>query len=267
MVLVLVLNLCLVGVYVLAQWVASVYYRDASLVDRYWGGGFVLVATFTFVFTGYDTFRDAVLLALTAVWGLRLSVYLTWRNWGTGEDYRYAAMRDKHGGRFAVVSLFTVFGLQGLLTWFISMPLQVGIGASAPADFTFLDGAGIGLWVAGFTFESVGDYQLARFKANPANEGRVMDRGLWRYTRHPNYFGDALVWWGLYAIAASTPYGPFTILSPLLMHFFLVRVSGVKMLEKKLKRTRPAYAAYVARTNAFYPWFPKEKAGGADSGP
>lgn len=253
------LNLAVLTVYMLLQWLGSLRYRDASLVDRYWGGGFVIVAASTFLYSGYDSFRDGLLLGLTAIWGLRLSAYLTWRNWGTGEDYRYAAMREKHGGRFPVVSFFSVFALQGLLTWFISMPLQVGIAAPEPASFRWLDGLGIVLWLTGFAFESLGDFQLARFKANPANKGEVMDKGLWRYTRHPNYFGDALVWWGLYAIAASTAIGAYTILSPLLMHVFLVRVSGVKLLEKKLKRTRPKYAAYVERTNAFYPWFPKHE--------
>ncbi len=244
-------------VFVVAQWFASLWRTDASLVDRYWGAGFALVAAVTLGLAYAGGWRATLLAAMAVCWGLRLSIYLTWRNWGRGEDYRYQAMRRHYGPKFAWVSLFTVFLFQGALTWFISLPLQTGIAAGGPAEFTVLDAAGIAFWTLGLAFESIGDWQLARFKADPSNAGRVMDRGLWRYTRHPNYFGDAMVWWGIYLVAASTPAGRFTILSPLLMNFLLVRVSGVALLEKKLAKTRAGYRDYVARTNAFLPWFPK----------
>lgn len=243
--------------YVVFQWLASVLREDASLVDRFWGGGFALVALVSLAYADRATPRAWLLLAMAVIWGLRLSVYLTWRNWGQGEDYRYAAMRERHGGRFVVVSFFTVFVFQGVLTWFISLPLQVGISAQS-GELNLLDYAGAVFWLAGLLFESIGDLQLARFKAAPANKGMVMDRGLWRYTRHPNYFGDALVWWGIYVVAVSAPYGAYTVLSPLLMTFLLLRVSGVRLLEKKLRKTRPEYAAYAARTNAFFPGPPKK---------
>ncbi len=255
----LVSALVLLG-YVCVQWAGSLYFHDASLVDRYWGGGFALVALMTLLYTGPDTRRDYVLLALSAAWGLRLSVYLTWRNWGRGEDYRYQAMRKRHGDRFPLRSLFSVFILQGALTWFISLPLQTGIAESGTDQLTLLDVVGIAAWCTGFAFESIGDFQLARFKAAPANAGGVMDRGLWRYTRHPNYFGDTLVWWGMYLVAANAPAGIFTVLSPVLMQFLLMRVSGVALLERKLVKTRPDYASYIARTNAFFPWRPKKPA-------
>ncbi len=248
-----------IAVYVGLQWLASLWFRDASLVDRYWGGGFVLVAAVTMALAYDGGWRGPLLFAMSAAWGLRLSIYLTWRNWGKGEDYRYQAMRVRRGASFSWTSLFTVFLLQGALTWFISLPLQIGIAAGGPSGLTVLDAAGGALWLLGLAFESVGDAQLARFKANPANRGRVMDRGLWRYTRHPNYFGDAMVWWGMYLVAAATGAGAYTFLSPLVMHFFLMRVSGVALLERKLVKTREGYAEYAARTNAFYPWFPKRR--------
>jgi steroid 5-alpha reductase family enzyme len=155
------------------------------------------------------------------------------------------------------VSLLTVFGLQGALQWLVSLPLQVAPLRPGAAALGLLDAAGLALFATGLFFETVGDLQLARFRADPANRGRVLHRGLWRYTRHPNYFGDCLAWWGLWTVAAATPLGPWTIVSPLVMTFLLVRVSGVPLLERGLAKTRPGYADYVARTPAFVPWWPR----------
>jgi len=251
------INLAVIMVYVSGQWLASLYTKDASLVDRFWGAGFVLVAFATFFQTGYDSPRDILLLVLVTIWGARLSIYITVRNWGEGEDRRYTKMRERHGHRFALVSLCTVFLLQGMLTWIIAWPLQAGIYASGPDTFTLLDWVGVFVWIVGFLFESIGDYQLARFRADPDNSGKVMDRGLWRYTRHPNYFGDALLWWGMFLVAASVPNGAYTVFAPIVMQFFLMRVSGVTLLERSLKKSRPGYEEYVRRTNSFFPWFPK----------
>lgn len=217
---------------------------------------FVLVAGATLLL-GDRSIHGWIIFSLTAIWGIRLSVYLTWRNWGAGEDYRYQRMRRYWGARFPVVSLFTVFLLQGAFAWAISLPLQVGIVAaieSAPGTLAY--GGGI-VWLAGWLFESVGDWQLARFKRDPANAGKVMSRGLWRYTRHPNYFGDALVWWGLFLVVVDASGAWWTVLGPVMMTWLLVRISGVPMLEKKLKKTRPGYDEYVARTSAFVPWPPR----------
>ena len=179
---------------------------------------------------------------MTTVWGLRLSLYLLRRNWGRGEDRRYRAMRDKHGSRFWWVSLGTVFLLQGAILWFVSLPLQAGVWPTPPAPLWWLDLVGCGLWTLGFAFEVVGDWQLARFTSDPDNHGRVLDRGLWRYTRHPNYFGDFCVWWGLFLIAAAAG-AWWTIPGPLLMSLLLMRVSGVPLLEKDI-----ADAGRVMRT-------------------
>jgi steroid 5-alpha reductase family enzyme len=214
-----------------------------------------VIAVAAFVEAGSGD-RAALALALTLLWGLRLGGYLLWRNAGHGEDPRYQAMRRHWGARFPLVSLVTVFALQGVLMWFVSLPVQVAI-ASTPTPFGALDALGALLFAIGLGFESVGDLQLARFKADPANAGRVMDRGLWRYTRHPNYFGDCLVWWGLFAIALATPAGVFTVLSPVAMTFLLLRVSGVALLERSIVKRRPEYRDYIERTSAFVPLPPR----------
>lgn len=247
-------NLGIVLVLMVALWVASLVKRDASIVDLFWGAGFVVIAWATFVQTADPGTRAVLLVALTTVWGLRLTGYLTWRNWGREEDYRYRAMRDKHGGNFRWISLFTVFGLQGLLMWVVSWPVQAG--QSAAASLRPLDILGFGVWLVGIVFEAVGDYQLARFKRDPDNAGRVMREGLWRYTRHPNYFGDFCVWWGLYAIAVAGG-AWWTAFGPALMTFLLLRFSGVALLEKTITERRPEYAEYMRQTNAFFPGRPK----------
>jgi steroid 5-alpha reductase family enzyme len=186
-----------------------------------------------------------------------LAGYLAWRNHGKPEDYRYRAMRDAYGERFRWISLFLVFGLQGAIMWIVAMPIQTGQSSAAP--WRWLDGLGVLIWTVGFLFETVGDLQLARFKSDPANRGQVMDRGLWRYTRHPNYFGDFLVWWGLYLIATAGGVW-WTVFSPALMSVLLVRVSGVALLEKSLKSRTAGYDAYVRRASSFFPWPPKKGA-------
>lgn len=237
-------------------WVISVVRRDASIVDPFWGTGFVIVAWLACVFNAAGATRPLLMAGLVTVWGLRLSVYLLMRNWHHGEDRRYAAMRAYHGSRFPWMSLGTVFLLQGIILWFVSMPIQVGIVHGATPELNAYDLTGVGVWSIGLLFEAVGDWQLAMFKADPANAERVMDRGLWRYTRHPNYFGDFCVWWGLYFISISAG-GWWTIGSPLLMSVLLMKVSGVTLLESTITERRPAYAAYCSRTNAFFPGPPK----------
>lgn len=238
-------------------WLVSLARRDASIVDIYWGPGFAWIAAVACAGgAGGDPARGALSLALVSLWGLRLGAYLFWRKRGAGEDYRYQAMRRRHGERFGLVSLGTVFGLQGALAWIVSLPVQV-VHFSDGGPLGWTDAVGVLLFAVGFVFETVGDWQLARFRADPASRGRVMDRGLWRYTRHPNYFGDACVWWALFAIALATPAGPWTLPAPLLMSFLLLRVSGVTLLERSLRKRRPGYADYVARTSAFFPLPPK----------
>lgn len=240
-------------------WVVSLVMRDASIVDIWWGLGFVWIAGVAMTLgEGGDDPRRILATVCVAVWGLRLGAYLAWRNLGDGEDPRYQAMRRYWGDRFPIVSLFTVFWLQGGLMWFVSLPVQM-VAVSPGGALGALDFLGVALVAVGLFFETVGDYQLARFRADPSNEGEVMDQGLWRYTRHPNYFGDACVWWGIYTIAASTALGPWTLLSPILMTFLLLRVSGVALLERSIQKRRPKYADYIERTSAFFPLPPRSR--------
>ncbi len=238
-------------------WLVSLALKDVSIVDIFWGLGFVIVAWFCYFKTDGFAQRKILITALVTIWGLRLAGYLFWRNAGKGEDYRYQSMRQRVGKNFPIVSLFLVFGLQGVLIWVISLPVQAAHSAASPDHLTVFDIAGALLWLIGLTFEAVGDWQLARFKADASNKGKVMNRGLWAYTRHPNYFGDALLWWGLFLIAAATPNGWWTIIGPVVMTILLMKISGVALLEKTLKNTKPGYEDYVRRTNAFIPWFPK----------
>ncbi len=251
---ILISNLALVAACVFGLWLVSLAVGDASIVDVFWGVGFVIVAWMTFATADGNLARKWLVALLVTLWGVRLAGYLAWRNLGKGEDYRYRAMREKRGKSFAWQSLFLVFGLQGALMWIISLPIQTAQLGSAPLGV--LDVLGAVVWSVGWLCESVGDWQLARFKANPENQGRVLDRGLWRYTRHPNYFGDFLVWWGFYLLAAATG-SYWTIISPLFMSVLLRRVSGVTLLEASLAKSKAGYAEYVARTNAFFPWPPR----------
>lgn len=240
----------------LALWLISLRVRDAGIIDPFWGCGFVLVSVVACAINWPPSNRAWLVTGLTTVWGVRLSVYLWRRNRGHGEDRRYAAMRDRHGPRFAWVSLFTVFLLQGVILWFVSLPIQACAAQREQSPPGWLDLGGTMLWAVGLVFETVGDWQLARFRSNPANAGRVLDQGLWRYTRHPNYFGDCCVWWGLYLVAAAGG-AVWTIASPVLMTVLLIRVSGVSLLESTIAQRRPAYAAYRRRTNAFFPGPPR----------
>jgi steroid 5-alpha reductase family enzyme len=241
----------------LVLWFVSLAIKNASIVDIFWGAGFVVIAAVTFALSdGYPT-RKSLITALAAIWGLRLAIHIGWRNHGKGEDFRYKAMRKRYGDRFALVSLYTVFGLQGILMWVISLPLQFAQLSREPARLTWLDFLGAAFWLIGLSFEAIGDLQLTLFRVNRANKGKVMDRGLWAYTRHPNYFGDALLWWGFFLIALATPRGWWTVISPVLMTTLLMKVSGVALLEKTLVKTRPEYQGYVRRTSAFFPLPPK----------
>jgi steroid 5-alpha reductase family enzyme len=247
---------CALGA-MLALWLLSLRLRDASIVDIWWGPGIAALGLLAFALGTGEGARPALLAGLGLAWGLRLGAHLLWRNWGRGEDPRYQAMRRHWGARFPWVSLATVFGLQGLLQWWVSLPLQLAQLAPGPAALGLLDALGILLFALGLGFESVGDLQLARFRADPANTGRVLESGLWRYTRHPNYFGDCLAHWGMFTVALATPYGWLTLLSPLVMTFLLLRVSGVALLERSIAGRRPDYTDYQRRTSAFLPLPPR----------
>jgi steroid 5-alpha reductase family enzyme len=252
------LNLAFIIGMMTLLWLVSIVLKNVSIVDLFWGIGFVLSATVYFVLTEELATRKVLLLVLVILWGVRLSVYLAWRNTGKGEDFRYREFRRQYGEkRYWWISYFQTFLLQGLLMWLISAPLLGAQYDSMQMDLTWLDFAGVLLWCTGFIFEAGGDWQLANFKANPANKGKVLNTGFWKYTRHPNYFGDAAVWWGfaLFSISSGS-YVP--ALGSLLMTALIIKVSGVALLEKSLKSDKPEYADYIRRTSSFLPWFPKK---------
>lgn len=237
-------------------WLLSLYLKNASIVDIFWGTGFVIV-NWVYLALSPEGFlpRQLLIGILVTIWGLRLSIHILSRNWGKPEDFRYRKWREENGSRWWWKSFLQVFFLQGLLMWIISAPLLTAQHGSLPDRLTVIDAVAVIFWAFGFFFESVGDWQLVRFKADPANKGKVLDSGVWRYTRHPNYFGDATQWWGFYLIGACAG-GWWTIFSPVIMTLLLLRVSGVALLEKTLE-TRPGYKEYIRRTSAFIPWPPK----------
>ncbi len=238
-------------------WLLSLRLRDASIADIFWGSGFAICAwSYFLLIPGEAHPRQWLICALVTIWALRLSAYIFWRNRGKPEDYRYQQWREENGPQWWWRSYLKVFLLQGTLLWIIAAPLYAAqSNPSAPA-LGWIDLGGLLIWLVGFYFEAAGDWQLSKFKANPENRGKLFTEGVWRYTRHPNYFGDAAQWWGFYLIAVAAG-GAWTIFSPLLMTYLLLKVSGVAMLERGMKKNKPGYADYIRRTNAFFPWFPR----------
>ncbi len=231
-------------------WVVSVLIRDVSFVDSLWSLFFLLAAVMFALDAGELSLRAQIVLACVLLWSLRLSLHITVRNWGEPEDHRYQKIRENNEPGFVVKSLYIVFGLQGLLAWIIVIPLLPAIRSAATLNA--VDIAALLLFAVGFLFEAVGDWQLSRFKARERSEGQVLDTGLWRYTRHPNYFGEFCIWWAFWLFAAAAG-AWWTVYAPVLMSFLLLRVSGVAMLEKDIGERRPAYAEYIRSTNAFFP--------------
>jgi steroid 5-alpha reductase family enzyme len=239
-------------------WIASIMIKNVSIVDLFWGFGFVLAGTFYFIATSGSTPRKIILLSLVTLWGVRLSLYLTWRNAGKGEDFRYKQFRKEYGEkRYWWISFFQTFLLQGVLMWLISAPLLGAQLYGPEKPLGLFDFLGIAFWIIGFAFEAGGDWQLAKFRADPLNKGKVLNTGFWHYTRHPNYFGDSAVWWGFGLLCLSAG-GILPVLGSVLMTALIIKVSGVALLEKSLKDQKPHYKEYIEKTSAFLPWFPKK---------
>ena len=239
-------------------WILSVYLRNVSIVDLFWGLGFIIVNAFYFFSSEAINIRQIVLFVIVTIWGLRLSIYLAWRNIGKGEDFRYREFRRKFGeSNYWWISYFQTFLLQGILMWIISVTL-FGISISSnETSLNIIDFIGILIWIIGFIFEAGGDFQMAKFKMNLLNKGKVLNTGFWRFTRHPNYFGDAAVWWG-YGLLCIASGSPWYIIGSVIMTLLIIKVSGVALLEKTLKNQKPEYFAYIQKTNSFFPWFPKK---------
>ena len=260
----LAINAAISAACFVALWLIGVALKDVTFVDSWWALGMVVLALASFVQTGPASPHKLALVGLCIAWGLRLGGHLLLRWRRDGPDRRYKTMLGKaetdRGWNFAVSSLLLVFALQAPLQFIVALPVQLGQADPTPAPLGPIAIAGLVLGAIGFAFESVGDWQLLAFKRDAANEGKVMDRGLWRYTRHPNYFGDACVWVGLFLIAAETKVGLWSLPGPLLIVFLLTRWSGVPTVEGRMRRRRPGYEDYVRRTSMFLPWFPKRAA-------
>ncbi len=247
----------IVFVYFLLFFIVAQVVKNNSIVDMGWGAGFVIVALATLFLGGYYTERSLLVTLLVAIWGLRLTYHIVRRNFGKPEDFRYAKWR-KEWGRWLVPRAFLqVFMLQGVMMLAISYSVIL-INSYEGSSLNLLDITGLLVWITGFFFESVGDKQLARFLKDPANKGKVIQSGLWKYTRHPNYFGEATMWWGIFILALSVPLGWTGIISPLTITILLLFVSGVPMLEKQMMQN-PEYREYAKRTSKFFPWFPGKK--------
>ncbi len=250
-------NLAVVLALLTALWLVSIRIKDASIIDIAWGPACALPAILTLLRLDAPGSRAFLLTALVSLWAARLAIYLGRRNLGHGEDIRYQKMRAAQGSdaAFARWSLPRVYWLQGVIAWVVSLPVQWGQFGDAPLGA--LAAIGVFVFAVGLAFETIGDYQLAAFKADPASKGKLMTGGLWRWTRHPNYFGDAAVWIGLTLVALESPLGAYTIASPVVMTFFLVFISGKALTERMMEKKYPEYADYKRRTSGFIPWPPK----------
>jgi len=243
-------------IYFFVFFLVAQYIRNNSIVDMGWGAGFVLVAFVILISQGAYVERNLLITLLVTIWGGRLTYYIVKRNWGKPEDFRYAKWRKEWGKWLVPRAFLQVFMLQGVLMLIIGYPIIV-VNANPQPGLSFIDYLGLLIWITGFVFESVGDKQLAEFKKDPANKGHVIQSGLWKYTRHPNYFGEATMWWGIFLLSISVPLGWSAVISPLTITLMLLYVSGVPMLEKKYK-DNPEFQEYARRTNKFFPWFPKK---------
>ncbi len=248
----------LIWILVTLLWIWSVFIKNVSIVDIFWGIGFVVVNAFYVFMAGELNPRKILILVLVSIWGLRLAIYLAYRNIGKGEDFRYQEFRHKYGTeRYWWFSYFQTFLLQGILIMIISFPL-LGISMSNHSgNLNLLDYAGILIWLIGFTFEAGSDFQLSRFKRDDKNTGKVLNTGFWKYTRHPNYFGDSAVWWA-YALLSIAAGSYWQIIGSVVMTLLIIKVSGVALLENTLNKSKPQYRTYIQKTNSFFPWFPKK---------
>lgn len=258
---ILLVNVGVMAAGFFVMWLVSIAMKDATLVDAYWGLGTVILAISTYVQVGGSD-RNNLLLGICALWGVRLAVYMTWRKLSEGPDRRYAKMmdrlkRDKNWG-FATAVLISVILTQAPLQYLVSLPVQLGQIDGETTPLGMLAWAGVAVALFGLVFECIADWQLTRFKKNPDNAGKVMQAGLWKYSRHPNYFGEALVWWGLYMVAAETSVGVWSVIGPAFLTWTLMKWSGAPTMENRMRRTKPDYADYIARTSGFVPLPPKK---------
>lgn len=230
-------------------WLISLYKKDVSIVDSLWPVFFIIASLYYLAQLEDLSTRTIIFFSLILIWGIRLSAHITYRHWGCEEDHRYQTIRKNNQPGFAFKSLYLIFAFQAVIAWIIALPLYYVFQTQQP--LSLLDALGVTLWLTGMLFETLADYQLLKFKQDPNNKGKILTRGLWAYSRHPNYFGESLIWWGFFCFALASG-ATIAIISPLLMTFLLLKFSGVSLLEKTMQ-TRPGYEDYMRNTNAFIP--------------
>ena len=264
MILIILLSALALFLFMHIAFVIGTALKNNGIIDSFYGLGYVVVAWTSLILMGTFSIRQIVTTILVSLWGLRLFLYVTIRNWGEPEDYRYQAIRKSYGDRVLSKSYVKIYLFQGLIIFLVGFPaLLINSTETPPVSIgfeisTILLVIGVIIWIIGFYFESVGDYQLRKFKKNPENKGKVMDQGLWKYTQHPNYFGEVTMWWGIFIIALGVPWGIITIFGPILITYMIIKVSGVRLLNYRYRKD-DKYADYKLRTSAFIPWFPKKK--------
>jgi len=248
-------TMILIFVYMNLFFLLAITKKDNSIVDIGWGLGFILVAIFQLIASDILNIRQIMVSILIILWGLRLSIYIYSRNRGKKEDFRYAKWRADWGKYWLIRSYLQVFILQGIFMFTVVYPV-IMLSSQQTSSLNLLDCLGVVIWVTGFFWESMADYQKNKFKQVPSNKGKVMDSGVWKYSRHPNYFGESMMWWGIFVIVASAPHGIYAIFSPLIITFLLTKVSGIPLIEKH-HQNDAAYQDYIRRTSVFFPWKPK----------
>jgi len=256
-----------IAVIFLVAWRVSVAVHNASVADVAWPVAITAVAWVVYGLADGNRSRRLVLVTMATVWGVRLAAHLAWRVWRHPEDHRYAMVRRRHASDFARWSLWAIFGAQAVAAWVVALPLQAGQVGDRPRALTLAAVFGLALFAVGFVFETVADWQLARFRSRPGTEGRVLDQGLWAFSRHPNYFGEFCVWWGIFFVMAPVPGGFASVVSPMLMTLLLLRVTGVARTERTIRHRRPGYVAYSRVTNAFFPGPPRDEPHALEWGP
>lgn len=249
-------TILLIFIYFTIFFIVAQIKKDNSIVDIGWGLGFVLVSNYSLIGSEHFNFRSIITTIIVTLWGLRLFYHISRRNVGKPEDFRYAKMRKEWGKWLVPRAFFQVFMLQGFMMFIIAYPIVI-INNSVNNDFKITDAIGLIIWAIGFFFEAVGDKQLRNFKKDSNNKGHILKNGLWKYTRHPNYFGEATMWWGIFFIALSVDSGIYGIISPIVITLLLLFVSGVPMLEYHYKDNLE-FQDYAKVTNKFFPWFSKK---------
>ncbi len=254
----LTINLSIAMGAVLLLWLISIPLRDVSIIDMFFAVILMGIASVSFVISDGSPSRKLLLMVLVVLWGLRITAHLVKRNWGHGEDPRYSKLRNwvKNDRSFHWFSLHKVFLLQGIVLWLTSLPVQFAMVYQQPSQLGWSALAGTMVWTLGFLFETISDAQLTRFRANHTNQGKVLNTGLWKYSRHPNYFGELCVWWGIFLVACDSPVGIFTIIGPVTYSYLVINITGQRTLDKKLAKEKPGYKAYMETTNGLIPWPP-----------